>query len=98
MSIHLVPGTTSIIVDDASFCNGYEQGYHAYTERQERNPMTPMQVYTFIVRTLLTLNATDRFHTGYLTGWIAALYQVEETPSLLSSLYEQCVQEAEVSA
>jgi hypothetical protein len=79
MSIHLVLGPTPIIVEDHLFCEGYQQGYAAFTERQQRNPMTEMQVYEFVVRTILTIltiTSTDRYNTGYLVGWIAALHGV----------------------
>ena len=76
MSIHLVLGTTPILVEDHLFGEGYQRGYATFTERQQRDPMTDMQVYEFIVRTILTITSTDRYNTGYLVGWIAALHGV----------------------
>lgn len=65
--------TTTIVVTDDEFANGYQTGYLRYRTDAPTKTRTDMDIYTLYVGTMTSVRHSGRYHAGYVMGWTAAL-------------------------
>ncbi len=95
MPEHKQIGNATITVADDEFANGYQTGYLRYITTYQGHPLTDKEVYGFLARTLYDIYQTDRWNTGYILGWAAALHEPRKKD--ISAHEESLRQEARVS-
>lgn len=74
MGERIVLGTTSISVTNEEFSKGYQEGYLHFIAHNQGNPLTDVDVYSFLIRTTLDIVTSDCHRAGYIMGWSAALH------------------------
>jgi hypothetical protein len=74
-------GHATIAVSDEQFGNGYMVGYLRYLLDYAERPLTEREIYEFLMRHLLNARETDRWNTGLVTGWIAAMQAARKRES-----------------
>lgn len=67
-------GTTTIHVQDDEFFNGYQAGILLYHVQATPAGFTDMEMYAFICQQCQSVQTTDRYRAGCISGWFAALY------------------------
>jgi hypothetical protein len=67
-------GIATIEVQDEDFFDGYQAGHLSYHLDGPAAPFTDSSLYTFLWSRLLSVDASDRYRVGYISGWFAALY------------------------
>ncbi|HVB62320.1 MAG TPA: hypothetical protein VNE61_14085 [Ktedonobacteraceae bacterium] len=67
-------GNATIDVSDEQFGNGYTVGYLRYLLDDAGRTLAEDEIYEFIMGHLLNARETDRWNTGLVTGWIAAMH------------------------
>lgn len=81
-------GTTTIHVQDDEFFNGYQAGILLYHVQGTQAGFTDTEIYTFICQHSQSVQTTDRYRAGCISGWFAALYgyQYQQPTSAADSL------------
>ena len=81
-------GTTTIHVQDDEFFNGYQAGTLLYRVQTAPAGFTDTEIYAFICKHSQSVQTTDRYRAGCITGWFAALYgyQNQQSTHSVSSL------------
>jgi hypothetical protein len=68
-------GNATIAVVDDEFFNGYQTGYLRYITEYRGKLLADTGIYAFIAYQCLNIRHTDRWNSGYVTGWFAALFE-----------------------
>ncbi len=68
-------GTTTLVVADDEYANGYQVGYLKYKLDDRQKTLSDMDIYAVIVGVITSVRHSGRYHAGYVTGWIAALLE-----------------------
>lgn len=71
---HRQLGTTTITARDDDFFNGYQAGSLAFRVGAPAVPLTDDSLYDFLCKQFFRVDTSDRFRTGYVSGWFAGLY------------------------
>ena len=72
-------GAILLLIDDEDFLHGYTNGYetfHVYHPNEERRVDT--STLLFLLKNGWNAGQTDQWNTGYIIGWLAALYEQED--------------------
>lgn len=72
-------GNATIIVTDDDFVNGYQIGYLRYHVDYKGRDLTDRDIYSYIMRTCLDVQHSDRSNAGRIAGWVAAMHEQERT-------------------
>ena len=67
-------GTTTIHVYDDEFFNGFQSGILLYRLQATPAGFTDREIYAFICKHSQSVQATDRYRAGCISGWFATLY------------------------
>jgi hypothetical protein len=82
MSAQLVQlGSIPIQVTDSEFSIGFQVGYLAFKTDFQDQPTADELLYTIIAQTFIDVHYTDRYHAGYLVGFMAALCEQPPVPA-----------------
>lgn len=71
-------GTTTIHVHDDEFFNGFQAGKLLYHLQDTSSGFTDTEIYTFICKHSQSVQTTDRYRAGCISGWFAALYDYQQ--------------------
>ena len=71
----LVVNATAITLLDEQFIDGYKAGYATFHEVYASTPQSDLSIYQFLL-TIIDINYEGRRQAGYVTGWMAALFEV----------------------
>lgn len=98
MGEHIVLGTTPVSVTDEEFSKGYQEGYQRFIECHQGNPLTDVDVYSFLIRNILDILTSDRYRAGYIMGWSAALHRQGGSRTAVSYYVANTQQRVQVTA
>ena len=96
MGERIVLGATQIEVATEDFSKGYQDGYLSFTTDYQGKILTDSDVYHFMAGHISSVKTTDRYNTGYVTGWCAALHGQGQS-KLMIGCYADTHQEVQVT-
>ena len=65
-----------IHASDNDFFTGYQRGFLHYVTQDKGTTLTDDRIKHFLLDTLMNEHASDRYNTGFIAGWFAALYHI----------------------
>ena len=80
----IVLGATQVVVQDDLFGNAYQEGYLCFKTQFAGHILSDMGIYHFIAQNIYHIENHSVENAGYITGWMAALFEdTEARPVLL---------------
>ncbi len=74
----LIPiGNTIIAVADDEYVSAYQSGYLTYKLDYGKKTLSDMDIYNFFASVIPSVRNSGRYNAGFVTGWIAALTEVD---------------------
>ncbi len=70
-------GTAVVTLQDTQFADAYQQGYTRFRQQQQQHEqisLTDWDISLFLM-TITSVQHGSRWNAGYITGWMAALFE-----------------------
>ena len=68
-------GTMHLLIDDTDFLRGYNTGYRTFHTHHAQGECIDIAHLLFLFRNGWGAGHSDMWMTGYITGWLGALYE-----------------------
>ena len=76
-------GTVHLSRDDEDFVSGYQEGYNTYKTYHDNEEGVDTATLLFLIKNGGNAGRSDPWNTGYIVGWLAALYEQEDRLGVL---------------
>ncbi len=71
-------GGAVVTMADTVFHDGFVQGRVTFEQVHRGKQLTDVEFYELLVGTIIDVHHSGRWNAGYITGWMAALFEKQQ--------------------